>query len=558
MINLLDPITIGQIAAGEVIERPLSVVKELVENAIDAGAARVAVAVEAGGLHAIEVSDNGEGIAPDQLAVALQRYATSKLAQAADLESIRTLGFRGEGLASIAAVARLRIVSRRRDAEVGAALKAHGEEVGDVEPAAASHGTTVRAEDLFANVPVRREYLRSAAAEFNRISGWLSTFALGYPQVTFSLAHDGKSVWIMPAADDARQRLAAVFGKEGATHLLPLESSAARDLAGELGGFISTPGWDRPDRRMQVLFVNGRLLRSTLLAGAWSAGYSTFTMVGRNPFGVLFLRLPPPHVDANVHPTKSDVRLRFGHQVFDAARRAISATLRAHAAASFRESVSLAPESIDTSLPHLQQLFDAMPHDGQDRSEFAGAARLRVLAQLGATYIVATDGQALILVDQHAAAERIAYEGIVAAAESAATSEPLLVPLTFELTATESEALDGVTAMLKEGGLQIEEFGERSYRVVATPPGYGSRPFDISGFMKDLTTEPKAREVRERIWASLACHSVTRAGEKLDYAEMASLVERLPACENPMHCPHGRPTIVRLDSDALAKLFKRV
>ncbi|HLI96555.1 MAG TPA: DNA mismatch repair endonuclease MutL [Candidatus Baltobacteraceae bacterium] len=558
-IHLLDPQTIGQIAAGEVIERPLSVVKELVENAVDAGATRIAVSLQDGGIALVEVVDDGIGIEPADLPLAVRRHATSKLAVATDLESIDSLGFRGEGLASIAAVAQLEILSRQADAQIGSRIVAHAEEAGEVEPAPSAIGTTVRARDLFANVPVRREYLRSPSAEFNRISGWLSTFALAYPGITFSLLHDGKDVWTMPASSDETARLATVFGKTAAETLMPLSPEAARGLQGSLSGFISAPGNDRADRRMQLLFVNGRLLRSTLLAGAWTAGYSTFAMIGRQPYGVLFLTLPPEHVDPNVHPTKSDVRLRYGHQVFDAVKRAIATTLRHHATARFRDAVTVspAPQAMDAALPQVQSLF-AHSATEEEASSNAAPGGLRVLAQLDNTFILATDGRALVLVDQHAAHERIGYERIVAAAQQRAPGEALLVPLTFELGPSESAALDRMLEILREGGLDVEPFGERTYRIVATPAGYRSRPFDVTGFLEDLTEEPKQRDVRERVWASLACHSVTRAGERLDMAEMATLVERLQRCENPMHCPHGRPTIVRMDSEAIQKLFKRI
>lgn len=558
MIHVLDPQTVGQIAAGEVVERPLSVVKELVENAVDAGATRIAVSLEDGGVGLVEVVDNGAGIAPEDLPLAVRRHATSKLAIATDLESVDTLGFRGEGLASIAAVAQLEVLSRQSGSEIGARVRAFAEASSPVEAAPSPPGTTVRARDLFQNVPVRREYLRSSSAEFNRVSGWLSTFALGYPGITFSLHHDGKEIFVMPATGDMRARLAMVFGKSAAEALIPLDPQAARGLPGTLSGFISTPGNDRADRRMQLLFVNGRLLRSTLLAGAWTAGYSTFAMIGRQPYGVLFLTLPPEHVDPNVHPTKSDVRLRYGHQVFDAAKRAIAATLHDHATARFRDAVavSAAPQSMDAALPQLQSLFEngaAEPVQGN-----GAQSGLRVLAQLDNTFILASDGRALVLVDQHAAHERIAYERIVTAAQTHAPSEPLLVPFTFELGPSESAALDRMLDILREGGLEIESFGERTYRVTATPAGYRARAFDVGGFLEDLTEEPKQRDVRERVWASLACHSVTRAGERLDFAEMTNLVDRLQHCENPMHCPHGRPTLVRMDSEAVQKLFKRI
>ena len=557
MIKLLDQQTIGQIAAGEVIERPLSVVKELVENAVDAGASRVSVEIEEGGLASIRVIDDGAGIAPEQLALAARRHATSKLQAAGDLEKIATLGFRGEGLASIASVARVRIISRTSGAQMGAAIDAHAEEIGGIEPAASPPGTSVTALRLFENVPVRREYLRSPAAEFTRISTWLSTFALAYPTVTFSLSHDGKSAWTMPATTDMSQRLAAVFGTQAASQLIPLDASTA-SLQGTLRGYISIPGSDRADRRMQTLFVNGRLLRSTVLAGAWTAGYHTFSMTGRHPYGVLFLDLPADQVDPNVHPTKSDVRFRFGHQVFDAVRRSITHTLRARATASFRDAVSLAPQTVDASLPHLQMLFEAAPNVAQSSDDYASGPRLRVLAQLDATYILASDGSSLVLVDQHAAHERIAYEAIVRAAQMHAPSEPLLVPVTIELNAEQSTALTRALEMLCEGGLEIEAFGDRSFRITATPAGYGARPFDLRGFVDDLTEDVKERNVQERIWASLACHSVVRAGDRLEVAEMSTLLERLQTAENPMHCPHGRPTIVRLEPKAIARLFNRV
>ncbi|HET6276525.1 MAG TPA: DNA mismatch repair endonuclease MutL [Candidatus Cybelea sp.] len=540
-IHELDAETIGQIAAGEIIERPASVVKELVENAVDAGATRIIVTIERGGLDLIEVVDDGTGIEPEDLPLAVRRHATSKLRSADELESIGSLGFRGEGLASIAAVARVEILSRRPGAPAGSRVRAHGERVGAVEPAAAPAGTCVRAAALFENVPVRREYLRSAGSEFNRISSWLSSFALAYPDRSFTLRHDGKDVWVMPASNDERERLAMVFGRTAGRAMLALERGPSRTIEGALRGFISAPGDDRPDRRLQLLFVNGRLLRSTLLAGAWTSGYATYAMTGRHPYGVLFLDVPAAHVDPNVHPTKSDVRLRYSNQVFDGVRRTISATLGAHARERFQAQTGAAEE--------LGLSFAPPERNG---------AALRVLAQLDRTFILASDGEALLLVDQHAAHERIAYESIVAAARRNAASEPLLVPHLFELDAARSAVLDRTIDLLREGGLEIEPFGERTYRIVATPFGYGARSFDINGFIDDLSDEPKQRDVRERVWASLACHSVTTAGEPLEAPEMTTLVERLQTCENPMHCPHGRPTMVRLASSEIARMFKRV
>ncbi|MFY9632416.1 MAG: DNA mismatch repair endonuclease MutL [Candidatus Cybelea sp.] len=555
-IRELDSLTIGQIAAGEIVERPASVVKELVENAVDAEASRILVNIERGGLDLIEVVDDGLGIAADQLPLAIARHATSKLRAATELESIGTLGFRGEGLASIAAVSELELLSRESDAPIGARVEAAAERIGPVEPAAAPAGTRVRVRALFDRVPVRREYLRSPSSEFNRISSWLSSFALAYPRTAFTLRHDGKDVWVMPASAEPRERLAMVFGAQAAKTLLPLRTDSARMLDGELRGFVSAPGHDRPDRKMQLLFVNGRLVRSAPVAGAWTSGYSTFTMIGRHPYGVLFLDLPPDHVDPNVHPAKADVRLRYASQVFDAARRAIDATLREHARQRFAQQTASAPSGGGFANAGISGTGISLFAGSFDEAGASGS-RLAVLAQLHRTFILCSDGEALLLVDQHAAHERIAYESIVDAATKCGANAPLLVPQIVELDPAQSSALDRVLETLHEGGLEIESFGERTYRIVATPGGYSSRAFDLAGFLDDLGEEPKQRDVRERVWASLACHSVTVAGERLEPAEMKVLVERLQECANPMHCPHGRPTMVSLGPDELARMFKR-
>ena len=551
-IRILDAVTIGQIAAGEIIDRPASVVKELVENAVDACAHRIIVDVARGGIERVEVIDDGLGIRPEDLSLALRRHATSKLRAADELERVATLGFRGEGLASIAAVARTEIFSRTKGAAVGARIRGYAEEVEAVEPAPGPIGTTVTVASLFENVPVRREYLRSPSSEFNRISSWFASFALAYPDRSFTLRHDGRDVWVMPASTDTRERLAMVFGRHAAQRLLRLDGEAGRTLQGGLRGFISLPGEDRADRRMQLLFVNGRLVRNAVLAGAWTSGYSTFAMIGRHAYGVIFLDLPPEHIDPNVHPTKSEIRLRYGSQVFDSVRRAIATTLSNHAKARYQEHTTAISREISFA-PVEATLFETAPAGDSERSE----KRARLLMQLDRTYIVAADDEGILLVDQHAAHERIAYEAIVGAARKRGASEPLLVPQIVELDSARSEVLDRTIETLRQGGLDIEPFGERSYRIVATPSGYASRSFDLAGFIDDLTDTPKQRDVRERVWASLACHSVTIAGERLESDEMATLVERLQTCENPMHCPHGRPTMIRLGPDEIARLFKR-
>lgn len=555
-IRLLDPVTIGQIAAGEVIERPASIVKELVENALDAGARRIAVRVRGGGLAEIEVADDGVGIPPDEVATALVRHATSKLPDFGGLTSVATLGFRGEGLASVAAVARTTVTSRVAGAEIATTVDAYGEEIGPPQPAPGPLGTRVVVRDLFAGVPARREYMRSPGAEFTRIAQWLATMALAYPQVGFTLEHDGRQVFAFAPDGDPGPRLRHIFGTPAA-RMLPVAGS--REGIG-VSGWISPPGEDRPDRRLQVLFINGRLLRSTLLSGAWSAAYRTFAMTGRHPYGVVFVDVAPDEVDPNVHPTKSDVRLRFGERVNAVARDALGAALRAAATARLERAISFAPSG---SSDGVDALAEALPvWSGTLVEGAASASALRVLAQVDRTFVLATDGEAVVLIDQHAAHERIVYEELQANAERTGPGEALLVPYTFEVRPDQERALEATRDALEASGLVVEPFGERAYRVVATPAhtthAGRTRSFDVADFLECLSDEAPALDARHAVWASLACHSVARAGDTLAFAEMTTLLERLQRCANPMHCPHGRPTIVRLEPDAIARLFKRI
>ncbi len=554
-IRLLDPVTIGQIAAGEVIERPASVVKELVENALDAGANRISVRISAGGLGEIEVADDGAGIAADEVAKAPLRHATSKLQGTAALQAIRTLGFRGEGLASIVAVARTTLASRTAEAETATAVDAFGEAIGAPYPVAGPPGTRVVVRDLFANVPARRAFLRTPGAEFARIAQWLSTMALAYPDVGLSLDHDVRRVFAFGADGDSLPRLRHVFGP-GAVALLPIRGFGD---GVSVEGWIAPPGDDRPDRRAQILFVNGRLLRSTALAGAWSGAYRTFAMKGRHPYGVLFVDIAPDAVDPNVHPTKSDVRLRFGERVNAVVRAAMGDALRAAASARLGRAISFAPAAAGAPSPEVM-----MPSGWSDRLtpvDDDAPSSLRVIAQVDRTYLLATDGEAVVLVDQHAAHERVVYEELMANATEAAPAQPLLVPIAFEVRPDQARSLEQSRDALAASGLAIESFGENAYRITAMPAqtthAGRTRAFDIAAFLDGLDDDHRPADERHNVWASLACHSSARAGDPLALAEMTVLLERLQRCANPMHCPHGRPTIVRLEPEAIARFFKR-
>lgn len=609
LIRRLDAITIGQIAAGEVIERPVSVVKELVENALDAQATRIAISLTAGGFDEIDVSDDGIGISPEDLPLAVERHATSKLIDAHGLEALDTLGFRGEGLASIAAIARVSVTSRRNGDEFASRVEAFEDRVSDVHMAAGPPGTRITVKELFINVPVRREYLRSAQAESTRIANFVTTLALGYPAVAFSMHVDGRESFSLPPAATPLDRLAHVFGRDVYERMIPI-ADISTGMHGKISGFISRPGFDRGDRRMQLLFVNGRVLKTTALSGSWTGGYSGYSMVGRHPFGVVFLELPPDHVDPNVHPTKSDVRFRYGAQVVDAVRRAFVTTLHRDASQRLGDSISLAPQNRDdrprldsltreaanepfvtsrswqnsrrlSSADEQQTIFgelniprDAVNDDTMDivksvgssvqlvQDELVDAApqprALRVLAQLDRAFILATDGRAVVIVDQHAAHERIAYENIAASSQNNPTTQPMLVPDVIELERGDAEKLQDSLDALQAIGVEIEAFGERAYRVLSMPLILTGRHFDVRGYLADLDDDTPGLDAREHIWATMACHSVVRAGEAMEMQEMQTVIDRLANCENPMHCPHGRPTIVRFDAPQIARLFKRL
>ncbi len=567
-IRRLNDETIGQIAAGEVIERPVSVVKELVENSLDAGAHSVVVEVSEGGCESIAVLDDGAGIASDELVLAVTRHATSKLARREDLFAIQTLGFRGEGLASIAAAGSLEITSRRAADDVGARVAASATSVSRPAPAAASPGTKVVVRDLFALVPARREFLKSARAEFARISAFLAQLSLGWPAVTFMLRNDGRDAWTLPATERAVDRLESVFGRDSRGALTALDEDAG-NAREKVSGFISLPGRERATRNHQVFFVNGRLVRSSQLGAAWQAGHGTFGMSGRYPYGVVRVDVPPEDVDVNVHPTKSDVRFRFGRAVFDAVRGAVARTLRriepvrdAPAPllsalgipdAGLADSDGVPSGSEDLALPPNAERNETLPIET--------TAAFRVFGQIDNTYIAASDGASLVLIDQHAAHERIAFEALVAGGAVPDPSAPLLFPAVVELTPARAAVLHDHLDELAAAGVTIESFGDDAYRITALPIGFAHRRFDLAGMLDDLADDATPRDGGDRrlsVFASIACHSVVRAHEPLALQEQATLWERLRACRDPHTCPHGRPTTLRLDAATLAKAFKRI
>lgn len=563
-IRLLDDQTISQIAAGEVIERPVSVVKELVENSIDAGARWVAVDLHDGGCSRISVHDDGDGIPADQLALALQRHGTSKLTSAGELFSVKTLGFRGEGLASIAAAARsVEIISRPADQDFGARIMSGGDGLSQVTRVAAAPGTTVRVHDLFAATPVRRQFLKNEKTELARISAFLTQFALGWPQLSFALRHDDREVWTLPAVAQAGDRIEIAFGKSSRGALLPVAHRI--DVSTLISGFTAKPGNDRPNRQGQILFVNGRLVRNAQLTAAWSAGYGSMLMGGRYPYGVLMLELPPHEVDVNVHPTKLEVRFLNAAGVFDAVRRALQRTLEAspplreaHDArlrfqpgdAVQRDAQATLPE---VAVPDVSLLDSAAPDLVPQKQ------KARALGQIDQTYILIADNELLLVIDQHAAHERVAYESLLNSDANDTVSEPFLFPLLVELSPGQAATFEACADQLAAAGVEIECFGDSSYRIIALPSIFGRRHVDLPGMLDDLSQPDSSapEDRRRRILATIACHSVVRARERLGLQEQIALYESLRQCQAPHTCPHGRPTTLQIDAEQLAKAFNR-
>ena len=456
-VRLLDAETIAQIAAGEVVERPVSVVKELVENSLDAGASWVAVELRDGGRTEIIVADDGRGIVGDDLPIALHRHGTSKLSTATDLFAVRTLGFRGEGLASIAAAAgTLELISRAAGQNFGARVAVRSGAAGQISRVAASPGTKVVVRELFSTTPVRREFLGSDKSEFARVSAFVSRLALGWPRVAFSLRHDGRDIWSLPAVDAPVERLEMVFGRGSRGSLTPVSTSP--NIMIGIGGYTSRIGADRPNRQSQVIFVNGRLVRSASLSAAWSTAFANRIESGRHPFGVLLLSVPPGDVDVNVHPTKIEVRFVSAATIFDVVRSAVSDAISSEAniaSPSFGTSAALAGLS-----PPAGGTIEEMPvmsllSGGEQPATFAAHSDARALGQIDQTFVMIREGQDLIVLDQHAAHERVAFEALQVTDASRTNSAPLLLPKIVELSPDQIATLESYSEELAAMGVLV-------------------------------------------------------------------------------------------------------
>jgi DNA mismatch repair protein MutL len=579
-LRLLDERTIGKIAAGEVVERPVSVVKELVENAIDAGATRIRVAVRGGGIELIEVVDDGCGVAPADLPLAVCRHATSKLTSFEDLDSLTTLGFRGEALPSIGAVSDLAIRSRTPDTSHASLLRVTFGEVATPVTVGAGQGTAVTVRDLFGNVPARRKFLRQPSTETSYIQRAVAAYAAMYPAVAFELMIDGRRAFATAGSGDAVAAATAAWGAEvgrAAIMLEPLdESSAVPGVT--VDGWITAPELSRSHRQGIVIFVNGRWVQNRALAFALEEAYHSLLLVGRHPLAAIHIRLDPAAVDVNVHPTKAEVKFVDERAACRAVQRAVHTALARRSHRDLPqvrfEPIAFAPPARQRPIPFAPPRFgslgietrDSVPKmepsapNGSGSAHPSGVPMLRVLGQIAASYIIAEGPDGMYLIDQHAAHERVLYERILSQLrEQAVDRQTLLDPLVVDLTPEEMTAFERSAAELAEIGFEIDRWDGGAVAVRAIPAVV--KGVDVAQrlrlILRELAEGGQGESWLDAVAVSTACHTSIRAGQPLSIPEMRELVSALESASQPRACGHGRPTMLHLSGSDLEKQFQR-
>ncbi len=590
-IRLLPNHLINQIAAGEVIERPSSVVKELLENALDAGASKIEIEIEQGGKRRIRVRDNGLGIPVEELALALGRHATSKIASLDDLEHIASLGFRGEALASIASVSRLTISSRNADAEHAWQLTSNQGVITAPEPASGELGTTVEVLDLFYNTPARRKFLRTDATEFKHIDELIKRLSLARKNCAFELRHNGKVVRSMPvAADDAAmlQRVALVNGKQFSENIIAVNNQRDSML---LHGWVAKPTYARSQADQQYFFVNGRMVKDRLIAHAVRRAFQDVLFHGRHPAFVLYLEIDPELVDVNVHPQKHEVRFRNGREthnfIYSSLHHLLADTRPIESADG---SLSQAPADLgalaggaarplatfgrqgSASLPIRESLAAYAILSANQTNETTNAATTEdaslpplghALGQLHGVYILAENTQGLVLVDMHAAHERITYEQLKRSMESSQPQpQQLLVPASLHVSEAEVAIVEEYSEEFSKLGFELQVSGPESLLVRQVPAQLQDTNIaqlvqDVLADFISLGSSNRIQEQQNEILSTMACHGSVRANRRLNLTEMNALLRQMEATERADQCNHGRPTWIQLDMSSLDRLFLR-
>jgi len=547
-IILLDETLVSKIAAGEVVERPASVVKELVENSIDAGAKRISIEVKDGGKKLIRVTDDGCGMDPEDAKLSIERHSTSKIRNIDDLFAIRTLGFRGEALPSIASISKFELVTSDGGPH-GTKIIVEGGKLKSQEGAGCPVGTSVTIEDLFFNTPARLKFQKGKSTELSHIVDVTSKFILSNPAVSFKLKSDGKEILSSIGSGDPLEAIASVYGTDMANTMLEVSGPNVK-------GHITQPVITKSDRYGESFFVNGRFVRNALLSRALEEAYRTLIPNGKYPISVIFVEVDPAEVDVNVHPTKREVKFLKPDVVMKAITAAASKVLSGVGAEAQSKSYggTWAP-SAESWKPEMIKIFEETASESPAVHEQTGT-----MFQLGLTYIILAKGEDLVMIDQHAAHERIMYEKIKN--NAVAGTQNLLVPKTLEIEPKEFALISDNLEEISQLGFDIEVFGKNTVIVRGIPAALKIQNIDtaISEILSELSSSFKIKSIEERreaIWKMMACKSAVKAGDKLSYIEMDGLIKELYATSNPTTCPHGRPTLVRISRSDMEKMFGR-
>lgn len=587
IIKILPENLVNQIAAGEVIERPASAVKELIENSLDSGATEICVELKDGGKTFIKVSDDGCGILKEDLEIAVLRHATSKISTEADLWKIGTMGFRGEALSSIVGVSKFTIKSRKEGQESGYALEIEGGEKRILRETGMSVGTVVEVFDLFFNTPVRQKYLKSEATELSHITSVLNSIALAHPEVAFKLLNNGNIVSDFPKVTDLLSRISDIFGKNTAEMMLPVFYGGS---AFQIDGYIAKPVLSRSSSQHQYFFVNGRAITDHLLASRVKAAYHSMLMEHKKPIFVINIKIDPALIDVNVHPRKLEIRFEDQQGMIKAVYGCVKTAL---------EKQSLMPKAMSETQRYMNDgkiesggeswkipTFrsagspeDAMKFTKEFSQESIFSQResreitggeftkndfaIKPVMQIMNSYIVAESSGGITLIDQHAAHERVRYEELMAQFEKQKKEvQPLLVPFSVELSNGEEILLKDNMEIFENLGFEIEHFGGQSFVVQSVPSVLAGQDLSdvVKGVLDDLMEGKMATKMQgkmEEILTYMSCRSAIKFGQKLSIMEMESLILQLKKCMHPYTCPHGRPTMVKLTVDEMARMFGR-
>jgi DNA mismatch repair protein MutL len=625
-IHLLSPRLANQIAAGEVVERPASVVKELLENSLDAGATKLDIDIEQGGIKLIRIRDNGQGIEKDDLPLSLSRHATSKIIELADLEAVGSLGFRGEALASISSVSRLTLTSRREGAEAAWAVRTEGRDMStEVTPCSHPQGTTVEMRDLFFNTPARRKFMRTENTEFKHLDEVIKRISLSRFDVTFSLSHNGRVIRQLKKAQGIREqerRVAAICGSAFIDQSITVEMQAESSGL-SLRGWISLPTFSRSQADLQYFFVNGRMIKDRLVTHALRQAYSDVLFNGRHPAYVLYLELDPALVDVNVHPTKHEVRFRENRLVHDFLFRAIhrviaqerpgfASSIKANESGEAEGDVSgagLSPveqgnpqvteqQDIGLNVPNAQAAGQALSYPNQYTPNNVSVGQMReqsnvynqlgrgqgaivapvmppealneqtpplgfAIAQLHGVYILSQNAQGLVVVDMHAAHERIVYERLKTSyAGEKVQSQPLLVPVSMALSSLEVDCAEENNELFDQLGFELARMGDETLVIRQVPVMLAKSDVEqlVRDVLSDILSLGNSRRIEESVnelLGTMACHGSVRANRQLTIPEMNQLLRDMETTERSGQCNHGRPTWSALDMNDLDKLFMR-